>query len=137
MRYITLLAGTMLIAAPASAASLWQECQIETVTLCSQEGCKYVEPTLKIYLGDYTAADGRPKGYYYRCRRDGPCDMIENPWIGYNDDYRVFVVREGGVIARVRSDGRITDVSTLNEDVLISRGSCWAAEAQPKFSAGQ
>ena len=88
------------------AADLWQECQIETVTFCSPEGCKDVEPTLKIFLGDYTAPDGKKGAYYYRCRRDGPCDRIEDPWIGYNSDYRVFVVREAGVISRVRQDGR-------------------------------
>ncbi len=127
---MTLLAVAPLVAAPVSAADLWQECQIETVTLCSPDGCKNVEPTLKIFLGDYTTSNGRPAGYYRRCRRAGPCDEIEDPWIGYNNDYRVFVVREGGVISRVRQDGKITDVSTLGDDVLISRGTCWNAEPQ-------
>jgi hypothetical protein len=126
-----MLIGAMaLVAGQASAADYWQECQIETVTLCSPDGCRNVEPTLKLYLGDYADSRGRRSGYYYRCRRPGPCDKIDNPWIGYNDHYRVFVVAGGGVISRVREDGKVTDVSTLNDNVLISRGSCWNSEPQ-------
>ena len=46
-------------AAQAPAPGLSQECQIETVTLCDQAGCRGVEPTLKLYLGEFTAEDGR------------------------------------------------------------------------------
>ena len=110
---------------PASAADSWQECQIENVTFCNAEGCKYVDPTLKLYFGDFADSAGRRRGYYYRCRRDGACDMIENPWIGSNDRYRAFVMREQGVIARIAADGKVTDVATVDDTVLISRGTCW------------
>lgn len=109
-------------------ADLWQECQIESATICGPGGCKNVAPTLKLYLGDYKADDGRRAGYYYRCRRGAECDIIENPWIGEGGGFRAFVMREQGVIARIGPDSRITDVATIEDIVLISRGICWNAE---------
>ena len=97
-----------------------------------------MQPTLKLYLGDYSDSKGRPRGYYKRCRRGSACDIIENPWIGQNDKYRAFVIPERGLIAHVGVDGKVTDVATLNNDVLISRGSCWSAKRQrikPKVRA--
>jgi len=130
VRYFVLIAASALISAPAPAANIWQECQIETVTLCTPEGCKNVEPTLKLYLGDFTDSKGKPAGYYYRCRREGACDRIENPWIGRNDKYRAFVVPEANIISRVDRDGKVTDISAIRDEVLISRGSCWETESQ-------
>ena len=124
----TLMIAMALQAAPAGDADLWQECQIESAILCGPGGCKNVEPTLKLYLGDYRADDGRRAGYYYRCRRGGECDIIENPWIGEGGGYRAFVMREQGVISRIGPDSRITDVATIEDTVLISRGSCWNAD---------
>lgn len=115
-------------AAQAGDADLWQECQIESATLCGPGGCTNVAPTLKLYLGDYRADDGHRAGYYYRCRRGGECDIIENPWIGEGGGYRAFVMREQGVISRIGPDSRITDVATIEDTVLISRGSCWNAD---------
>ncbi|HLO21095.1 MAG TPA: hypothetical protein VK192_11465 [Sphingomicrobium sp.] len=130
MKSFMLMTGLALMTGEAPAASLWQECQIETVTLCGPEGCSSVQPTLKLYFGDYTDSKGRPRGYYKRCRRGGACDIIENPWIGQNEKYRAFVAPERGLIARVGADGKVTDVATLDKDVLISRGSCWRAKPQ-------
>ena len=123
-------AGAALIAGPAPAANSWQECQVEIATLCDLAGCRNVEPTLKLYLGDYADSKGRRKGYYYRCRRQGSCDRIEDPWIGQNAEYRAFIVDRAGVISRVGPDNKLTDVATLNDSVLISRGSCWNAKPQ-------
>jgi hypothetical protein len=128
-----MIRSTLLIAMAVQAsqppdADLWQECQIESATLCGPGGCKNVEPTLKLYLGDYRADDGRRAGYYYRCRRGGECDIIENPWIGEGMGYRAFVMREQGVISRIGPDSRITDVATIEDTVLISRGRCWNAD---------
>jgi hypothetical protein len=115
----------------------WQECQIETTTLCTPDGCTNVEPTLKLYFGDYKGSDGRQRGYYYRCRRDADCDRIEDPWIGENEKYRAFVARERGLISRIGPGGKVTDVATLDENVLISRGSCWDAPPhRPDLPAG-
>jgi len=120
-----------LIPVKAPAAGIWQECQVEVATSCTAEGCKNVEPGLKLYLGDYDDAEGMPHGYYYRCRRyQGPCDMIEDPWIGENANYRAFVMRNQGIIARVGPGGKLTDIATLDDNVLISRGTCWNAEPQ-------
>ena len=130
MRRLPLLIAVTLPAAPAPAADSWQECQIENVTFCNADGCRYVDPTLKLYFGDFTDSAGRRKSYYYRCRRGGSCDMIENPWIGQNDRYRAFVMREQGLIARIAPDGKVTDVATVDDTVLISRGSCWDAKPQ-------
>jgi hypothetical protein len=115
----------------ASATDSWQECQIESVSFCDAEGCRLADPKLKLYFGDYADPAGKRKGYYYRCRRDGPCDMIEDPWIGQNERYRAFIMREQGIISRIGADGKVTDVSTVDDTVLISRGSCWDAEPQP------
>ena len=114
-------------AAQPPAPGLSQECQIETVTLCDQAGCRGVEPTLKLYLGEYTAEDGRREGYYYRCRRAEYCDIIDNPWIAESGGYRAFVARERGVIAKIGPEDRITDIATIADRVLISRGRCWNA----------
>ena len=116
--------------AAARAANIWQECQIETVTLSTPDGCRKVEPTLKLCLGDYTDAHGKPAGYYYRCRRDSACDKTENPWIGHNDKYRAFVVPGANVISRVDQDGKVMDISAVRDEVLISRGTCWDTESQ-------
>ena len=132
MRNLALMAGAALLPAPASAADIWQECQIEIVTFCDLAGCRNVEPTLKLYFGDYSDNAGKRHGYYYRCRRDGPCDRIEDPWIGQSDRYRAFVMREQGVVARIGADGKVTDVSTVGDTVLISRGSCWDAKPQDR-----
>lgn len=130
MRVCAPITAIALIASPASAENIWQECQIESATLCGPEGCRNVEPTLKLYLGDYADSKGRRRGYYYRCRRDGPCDRITDPWIGQNDKYRAFVERDRGVISRIGPGSKVTDVATLDDKVLISRGSCWAAKPQ-------
>jgi len=130
VRYLLISAALGLIPAAAPAADIWQECQIETVTLCAPDGCRNVEPTLKLYLGDFTDAHGKPAGYYYRCRRDGACDKVDNPWIGHNDKYRAFVVPEANIISRVSQDGKVMDVSAIRDEVLISRGSCWGTESQ-------
>lgn len=130
MRYVTLIAALALNSGTASAANFWQECQIEAVTICTPDGCRNVAPTLKLYLGDFANSQGKRAGYYYRCRREGACDKIEDPWIGRNDRYRVFVIREAAVISRVDQDGKVTDVSTLDDHVLISRGTCWSAKPQ-------
>ena len=135
MRYRYFIAAVALVPGAAPAADTWQECQIETVTLCTPEGCKIVEPTLKLYLGDYTDDRGKPAGYYYRCRRDGACDNIDNPWIGRNDKYRAFVVPEANVISRVDQDGKVMDVSAVRDEVLISRGTCWDTESQRHVSS--
>jgi hypothetical protein len=135
VRYVTLIAALVLNTSTASAADFWQECQIEAVTLCTPDGCGSVEPTLRLYLGDFANSDGKRVGYYYRCRREGDCDKIEDPWIGHNDRYRVFVIREAAVVSRVDQDGKVTDVSTLDDHVLISRGTCWSAK--PEWIEGQ
>jgi len=125
MKRLTFIIAVALVAAPAPAANYWQECQIETATLCGLEGCRNVEPTLKLYLGDYANSKGKRHGYYRRCRRGRDCDIIENPWIGTNADYRAFVLPEHGLISRVGANGKVTDVATLGDNVLISRGTCW------------
>jgi len=110
---------------------IWQECQIESATLCGAGGCKPVPPTLKLFLGDYVGASGRRAGYYYRCRRGGVCDIIDDPWIGESGGYRAFVIRDRGVITRVGRDNSVTDVATIEDVVLISRGRCWNS-ARPR-----
>lgn len=130
MKGLALVVGVCLLAEPVRAADIWQECQIENVTVCTAQGCKYVEPTLKLYFGDFADSRGKRKSYYYRCRRDRDCDRIENPWIGENERYRAFVMPEQGVIARIAADGKVTDVATVDDTVLISRGSCWEAGPQ-------
>lgn len=130
MRTLVLIAALALVPAAAPAADIWQECQIETVTLCTPDGCRNVEPTLKLFLGDFKDGQGKAAGYYYRCRREGSCDKIDNPWIGHNDKYRAFVVPEASIISRVDQDGKVMDISAIRDEVLISRGSCWATESQ-------
>jgi len=125
MKTLFLMAGLAAQAGQAAGPNIAQECQIETVTLCDQAGCRGVEPTLKLYLGEYTSKDGRQAGYYYRCRRGEFCDVIENPWIGESGGYRAFVMRENGLISKIGPDNRVTDVATLEDRVLISRGRCW------------
>ena len=125
MKISVLLAGVALLAGKTSATAVWQECQIESVTLCDAGGCMPVAPTLKLFFGDYADSKGRAKAYYKRCRREGACDVIENLWMGENDRYRAFVMPERGLIARIDEDGKVTDVATLDNNVLISRGSCW------------
>jgi len=127
MKGVLLIAAVAFQAGQSAGPNISQECQIETVTLCDQAGCRGVEPTLKLYLGEYTAEDGRHAGYYYRCRRGEFCDIIENPWIGESGGYRAFVAREKGLISKVGPDNRVTDVATLEDRVLISRGRCWDA----------
>src|SRR5690348_11131627 len=94
MKSIALAAGLFLQAAQPPAPAISQECQIETVTLCDQAGCRGVEPTLKLYVGEFTGEDGKQVGYYYRCRRGDYCDIIDNPWIAESGGYRAFVARE-------------------------------------------
>jgi len=125
MNISALMAAVALLAGKPPAAAAWQECQVEAVTLCEPGGCRSVPPTLKLYFGDYADSKGRAKAYYKRCRREGPCDVIENPWMGANERYRAFVMPERGLIARIDADGKVTDVATLDSNVLISRGSCW------------
>lgn len=122
---------TALQAAPVTEPDIWQECQIESATLCGPGGCKPVEPSLKLFLGDYSGASGRRAGYYYRCRRGGLCDIVDDPWIGESAGYRAFVLRDRGVITRVGPDNSVTDVATIEDIVLISRGRCWKS-ARPR-----
>ena len=126
-----LIVVTALQAAQVAEPDIWQECQIESATLCGPGGCKPVEPSLKLFLGDYAGASGRRSGYYYRCRRGGLCDIVDDPWIGESGGYRAFVLRDRGVITRVGPDNSVTDVATIEDVVLISRGRCWKA-ARPR-----
>ena len=121
-----LIATLTLQGTQAGGPDLWQECQIERATYCDMAGCRGVEPTIKLYVGDYMGPTGKREGYYYRCRRGELCDIINDPWIGEGGGYRAFVMRDRGVISRIGEDGRITDVATIGDTVLISRGRCWA-----------
>jgi hypothetical protein len=127
MKSLLLIFGLVLQGPETVGPDISQECQVETVTLCDSAGCRAVEPTLKLYLGEYTNGDGSRAGYYYRCRRGAFCDIIDNPWIGESGGYRAFVARERGLISKIGPDSRITDVATIGDHVLISRGRCWAA----------
>lgn len=127
MKSLLLALGLALQTGGASTPDMSLECQVETVALCDQAGCRGVEPTLKLYLGEYTAEDGGRYGYYYRCRRGDSCDIIDNPWIGESGGYRAFVARERGLISKVGPENRLTDIATLEDRVLISRGRCWPA----------
>ena len=127
MKSLLLALGLALQGGAADVPDISQECQVETVTLCDQAGCRGVKPTLKLYLGEYTAKDGSRAGYYYRCRRANFCDIIDNPSIGQNGGYRAFVSRERGLISKVGPENRLTDVATFEDRVLISRGRCWPA----------
>lgn len=131
MKSLLLAASLALQAGHPAGPDFSQECQVETVTLCDQAGCRGVEPTLKLYLGEYTAEDGRRAGYYYRCRRADICDIIDDPWIGESGGYRAFVARDRGLISKVGPENRLTDVATVDDRVLISRGHCWQA-ARPQ-----
>lgn len=125
MKSAVLAAALALQASRPALGDVQVQCQIETATLCGVEGCRNVAPTLTLYLGDYVDANGARNGYYYRCRRGGGCDIIDNPWIGDSGSYRAFVAREQGVISKLGSNAKVTDVATLEDKVLISRGSCW------------
>ena len=124
MKMLLIIAAALQVAG-VPASDIWQECQIESATLCGAGGCKPVEPTLKLFLGDYAGSSGRRAGYYYRCRRGSLCDIIDDPWIGQSGGYRAFVLRDRGVITRVGPDNSLTDVATVEDIVLISRGRCW------------
>ena len=133
---MTAMKMLLIVAVALQAASItdpdnWQECQIESATLCGVGGCKPVTPTLKLFLGDYAGASGQRGGYYYRCRRGGLCDIVDDPWIGESAGYRAFVLRDRGVITRVGPDNKVTDVATIEDIVLISRGRCWKS-ARPR-----
>jgi hypothetical protein len=127
MKSLLLAFGLALQAGHSAAPDISQECQVETVTLCDQAGCRGVKPTLKLYLGEYTAKNGTRTGYYYRCRRAAFCDIIDNPWIGGSGGYRAFVARDRGLISKIGPQNRITDVATMDDRVLVSRGRCWPA----------
>jgi hypothetical protein len=130
VKFLALLTLLALQPAPNSRSSTF-ECQSETATLCTPAGCEQVAPTIKLYMGEYDEKDGSRASYYLRCRRDGGCDRIDNPWVGESGDYRVFVAREQALISRIAPDDRFTDVATLEDRVLILRGSCWAAPPPP------
>jgi hypothetical protein len=136
---ITALMKTVLVlaivlhAAVIKDPDIWQECQIESATLCGAGGCKPVAPTLKLFLGDYVGESGRRAGYYYRCRRGNLCDIVDDPWIGESGGYRAFIMRDRGVMARVGPDNSVTDVATIEDIVLISRGRCWKTQ-RPRVS---
>jgi hypothetical protein len=130
VKFLALLTLLALQTAPNSRPSTW-ECQSETATLCTPTSCEQVEPTIKLYMGEYDEKDGSRASYYLRCRRGGSCDRIDNPWVGESGDYRVFVAREQALISRIAPNDRFTDVATLEDRVLILRGSCWGAPPPP------
>ena len=125
---MSLVIAIALQAAGINDPDIWQECQIESATLCGAGGCKPVKPTLKLFLGDYVGESGRRAGYYYRCRRGSLCDIVDDPWIGESAGYRAFVMRDRGVITRVGPDNSVTDVATIEDIVLISRGRGWRSQ---------
>jgi hypothetical protein len=127
MKALLLVCALAIQEAQSGGTDLWQECQIERATYCDMAGCRGVEPTIKLYIGDYAGPGGKREGYYYRCRRGALCDIINDPWIGEGGGYRAFVMRDRGVISRISADNHVTDVATIGDTVLISRGRCWAA----------
>lgn len=79
-------------------------------------------------MADYLHDDGKRGGYYYRCRINGGCDIIEPFWVGYGrGGYRVWDAKEKGALSRLSPQDKITDIVTLKDVVLISRGMCWNA----------
>ena len=79
MKSLVFMAGLALMAGRASAANLWQECQIETVTLCGPEGCRNVQPTLKLYFGDYAEFEGPTEGVLQTLPSWGPLRHNREP----------------------------------------------------------
>lgn len=127
---LVLMLISMAIQTTPSQPDIWQECKFEKAELCEPSGCKEIEPTLKVYMANYVNDDGQRGGYYYRCLTKGGCTIIEPYWVGFGrGGYRVWEAREKGVSSRLSPDGEVTDIVTLEDVVLISRGKCWKCAA--------
>ena len=126
MKLIIFLFGLAL--QPTQAPSdLFRECKIETATLCGPDGCRSVEQSGKLYMGDYANAKGDRARYYYRCNLKGGCVAVDQPLVRRSGSYRTFIAAEQGAVSSIGPDDQVTDVFTRANLVQISRGTCQPA----------
>jgi hypothetical protein len=120
-----LVAGGLLMLSSAARATpgLWVGCSIDAVSICTVRSCESRKPEISIYLANYTDL-GVERAAYYRCAlRLANCDRY-NAVAHRTGDYVVFSVPEHSAFAKVGSDGHITDVAAVGDQVYISRGMC-------------
>ena len=123
MKY--LLTGGLLIVSSAapSMPGLWVGCSVDALSVCTVRSCESRKPEISIYLANYVV-QGAERAVYYRCALElVNCDRY-NAIVHHTGDYVVFSVPEQSVFAKVSSDGHITDVAGIRDQVLISHGTC-------------
>ena len=115
----------MAAAAQASAAepNIWRACTVDSVTVCSPAGCSAGKPSTWLYLASYEN-EGKREAFYYHCSADQRnCDTY-TPVVHRSGAYLNFSLPQNGVISRLGPDDTVTDVATIMDTVLISRGKC-------------
>lgn len=117
--------GALVAAGEASASepNVWRACTIESVTICTPAGCVDGQPKIWVYLASYED-EGLRKAFYYRCGSDKrDCDTY-TPIVHRSGAYVTFSLPQNGVVSRLGPNDMVTDVATLMDTVLISRGKC-------------
>ena len=115
--------SSMVVAAAAGAAGIWAACTIDTVSACSQSGCKAVKPAISIYLSDFVDR-GVERAAYYRCSTGlTRCDRYR-ALVNKTGEFSIFSLPERSLFAKLGPDHRVTDVAAMGDTVLISRGRC-------------
>jgi hypothetical protein len=114
---------SLVVTAAALAAGIWAACTIDTVSACSQGGCKAARPTISIYLSDFVDR-GVERAAYYRCSTGlTRCDRY-SAIVNKTGDFSIFSLPDRSLFAKLGTDMRVTDVAAMGDTVFISRGRC-------------
>lgn len=120
-----MIIAALAVTTQASAAepNIWRACTVDSVTICTPSGCSPGKPSTWLYLASYEH-EGKRETTYYRCNADrSDCDTYE-PAVHRSGAYLNFSLPENGVVSRLGPDDTVTDVATIMDTVLISRGKC-------------
>ena len=108
-------------------AGIWKKCSVANSTLCGPTSCTSDRKAdISLYLGSYDK-NGKPNGYYYRCKAalEGACDIIEDySFASEPQGYSAWSSKSHSSVTRMSGVGKMTDILSENEYVLISRGVC-------------
>jgi len=129
------IVAAMVLASTAAAdrapdGGTWIACEIKSVSICGEGGCRAARPAISIYLSNFLDR-GSQRSAYYRCAPGlTQCDRY-NAVVHRTGDFTIFSLPSRSVFAKLGPDERVTDVAAMAHTVVISRGECRHAAPPP------
>jgi hypothetical protein len=124
MRSVPFCTGLALsVSASAAEPNVWRACTIQSVNICSPQGCVAGSPAIWLYVASYTDK-GKQHSIYIRCNISRTSCTDYRPLVHRSGAFLNFTLPKNAVVSRLGPDDMLTDVATIMDTVLISRGTC-------------